>query len=261
MRQNNDGSAAQNYIAGMTITPTSLVAGIATAHPASIKVFQRHRIDFCCGGNTALAGVCEQRQIAVSDLIAELEAALVTEADDTDWTRAPLAELVAHIQHRFHRPLEAELPRLRGMVDKVVSRHGDRRPATLLPLQATFARLQAGLLEHMAKEDAVLFPAIVALESGGSVAPDAWSEIDQPIAVLEAEHAAAGAALARLSDLTDGYVPPADACPTFRGLYHGLAELERDMHLHVHLENHVLFPRAAVLFRNALTVGHGESAD
>jgi regulator of cell morphogenesis and NO signaling len=113
----------------------------------------------------------------------------------------------------------------------------------------------------MANEDAVLFPAIVALESGGPVAPDALRSIDRPIAVLEAEHAAAGTALARLSDLTDGYVPPADACPTFRGLYYGLAELERDMHLHVHLENHVLFPRAAAMFRNALTPGPGQSAD
>jgi regulator of cell morphogenesis and NO signaling len=257
LRWNKDRSAAQNYIGGMTIFPNSLVADIATAHPASIKVFQRHRIDFCCGGKIALADVCEQRQLGVTDMVTELQAALETQTNDTDWTRAPLTDLVSHIQRTFHRPLEAELPRLRAMVDKVVSRHGDRRAATLLPLQTTFAPLQAGLLEHMANEDAVLFPAIVALESGGPVAPATLRSIDQPIAVLEAEHAAAGTALARLSDLTDGYVPPEDACPTFRGLYYGLAELERDMHLHVHLENHVLFPRTAAMFRNALTVGHG----
>ncbi len=244
-----------------TVSPEAHVAAIARQHPATIMVFERHRIDFCCGGKIALADVCEQRQLGVTDMVTELEAALETRTNDTDWTRAPLTDLVSHIQRTFHRPLEAELPRLRAMVDKVVSRHGDRLAATLLPLQTTFARLQAGLLEHMAKEDAVLFPAIVALESGGPVSPAALGSIDQPIAVLEAEHAAAGAALARLSDLTDGYVPPADACPTFRGLYFGLAELERDMHTHVHLENHVLFPRAAAMFRNSLTVGHGQSAD
>ena len=59
------------------------------------------------------------------------------------------------------------------------------------------------------------------------------------------------AALARIAELTDGHVPPADACPTFRGLYHGLSELEREMHVHVHLENHILFPRAAALARSA----------
>lgn len=47
--------------------------------------------------------------------------------------------------------------------------------------------------------------------------------------------------------MTNNYVPPAWACPTFRGLYCGLGELERAMHEHVHLENNILFPRAAAL--------------
>jgi regulator of cell morphogenesis and NO signaling len=64
---------------------------------------------------------------------------------------------------------------------------------------------------------------------------------------MEDEHDAAGAALARLRELTGGFQPPAGACPTFRGLYHGLAELEADLHRHIHLENNVLFPRAQQL--------------
>jgi regulator of cell morphogenesis and NO signaling len=170
---------------------------------------------------------------------------------DVDWTKASLTSLVAHIQARFHRPLQEEIPRLRAMVDKVVSRHGARLPR-LARLQQTFAGLQHELLDHMNKEDAVLFPAIAALERGEAPNRSAgWTWIDQPIVVMEAEHASAGAALERIAQLTDGHVPPADACPTFRGLYHGLAELERDMHVHVHLENHILFPRAAALARSA----------
>lgn len=232
----------------MKITPDTLVADIATVSPATIKVFQRHRIDFCCGGKMPLADVCEQRQIDVHDLIEELDAALLVVDATTDWTKAPLPDLVAHIQRRFHRPLTAELPRLRAMLDKVVSRHGDRLPDTLMPLQSTFADLESELTAHMAKEDAVLFPAIVSLAAGTPPdrTPD-WTWIDQPIDVMEQEHVAAGAALARIAELTEGYTPPPDACPTFRGLYHGLSELEREMHLHVHLENHVLFPRAAAL--------------
>ena len=61
---------------------------------------------------------------------------------------------------------------------------------------------------------------------------------------LKAAAVPAEAALARMRELTDSYTPPADACPTFRGLYYGLAELERDMQIHIHLENDILFPRA-----------------
>ena len=234
----------------MTITTSTLVADIATASPATIKVFQRHRIDFCCGGKIPLGEVCDAHQIAAPLLIGELETALSSTEPAVDWATRSLTSLVNHIQARYHRPLEEEIPRLRAMVDKVVSRHGARLPR-LAQLQATFAGLQAELLEHMKKEDLVLFPAIVALESGGASGRSmGWTWIDQPIVVMEAEHASAGAALARIEQLTDGYTPPADACPTFRGLYYGLAELERDMHVHVHLENHILFPRAAALARS-----------
>ena len=163
-------------------------------------------------------------------------------------TRAPLHELIAHIQARYHTHLCDELPRLDEMLAKVVSRHGDHLPETLLPLRDTFEALRDDLLSHMMKEDRVLFPGIVALEQGAD-RPDAEaaSWLATPIAVMEAEHAEAGAALEAMRTQTNGYAPPDWACPTFRGLYFGLAQLESDMHVHVHLENHILFPRAAQL--------------
>jgi regulator of cell morphogenesis and NO signaling len=235
----------------MQITASTTVADLAAAEPATIKVFQRHRIDFCCGGRIPLSDACAGHDLDADALLAELRAARAAADDPADWRRASLKDLIAHIQARYHVPLRDELPRLSAMLDKVVQRHGPRRPATLLPLQATFETLQRELLEHMAREDAVLFPAVLALEATGAanMAATGWAWIQQPIEVMEAEHEAAGAALARMRALTDGYAPPEDACPTFRGLYYGLSELERDMHLHVHLENHVLFPRAARLAR------------
>jgi regulator of cell morphogenesis and NO signaling len=227
----------------MAITAQSRVSDVATDAPATIRIFQQHGIDFCCGGKRPLAEVCAERGLDVDQVVEELHEALTGPADGRDWQAAPLPELVAHIQRRFHAPLRVELPRLAAMMAKVVSRHGDHLPATLLPLQQTLADLQAEMTEHMAKEDAILFPAIAAIGTSGS--PAAW--IAQPIAVMEAEHDEAGRALARMRDLTGGYTPPEWACPTFRGLYYGLAELEREMHVHVHLENNILFPRAAAM--------------
>jgi regulator of cell morphogenesis and NO signaling len=235
----------------MQITASTTVANIAAAEPATIKVFQRHHIDFCCGGRIPLLEACADHDLDTDTLLAELLAVRAAADDPADWRRAALKDLIAHIQARYHVPLRDELPRLSAMLDKVVQRHGDRLPDTLLPLQVTFESLQRELLEHMAREDAVLFPAVLALEASGAANAEAtgWAWIHQPIDVMGAEHEAAGAALARMRALTDGYAPPEGACPTFRGLYYGLSELERDMHLHVHLENHVLFPRAAQLAR------------
>jgi len=229
----------------MDITRHSTVSNIATEIPATVRVFQEHEIDFCCGGKRPLADACADRGLDVDAVLAELRAAGAAADPARNWADESAADLVSYIQARFHEPLRRELPRLTAMLARVVERHGQAHPAVLLPLQATFDGFQRDLLAHMQKEDAILFPAIADLERGVVGPVGAW--LDQPIAVMEAEHDEAGRALEHMRALTAGYAPPEGACPTFRGLYYGLAELEREMHWHVHLENHVLFPRAATL--------------
>jgi regulator of cell morphogenesis and NO signaling len=232
----------------MTIAPETTVADIATSAPATIRVFQDHQIDYCCGGRIPLAQACTARGLSVDTLLRELQAAVEPVSREPVWANESLTALVRHIQARYHEPLRGELPRLEAMLDKVVSRHGDHLPETLLPLQRTFKQLQAELLEHMAREDRVLFPFILRLEAGEGVpAADAVEWIRSPIAAMEADHEEAGKALAFIRDVTRSFAPPEWACPTFRGLYYGLSQLEADMHLHVHLENNILFPRAARL--------------
>ena len=233
----------------MTIRPDALVADIAAAAPATIAVFQRYRLEFCCGGRIPLADACAAAGLDTNAVLADLLAAQSPGAPEVDWRDAQLSALVSHIQTRYHLPLRSELQRLTAMMDRVASRHGDRLPY-LLQLRDTFESLKAELLDHMAKEDAVLFPAVVALDQdNGDREP--WKWIAQPIDVMEAEHDAAGAALERMRSLTSDYTPPPEACPTFRGLYFGLAQFESDMHRHVHLENHILFPRAMALAEQA----------
>ena len=231
----------------MQITANTTVADIATQDPGSIRIFQQHQIDFCCGGRIPLAEACETRGLDTGAVLAELRAARASASDEADWREAPHGELVSHIQRRFHETLRTELPRLSEMLAKVVSRHAAAHPE-VREVEAIFGNLQRELLDHMAKEDAVLFPAILAVANDDTpLDPVMCRWINAPIHAMEAEHEEAGAAIARMRVLTDGYAAPEGACPTYRGLYHGLAEVERDMHVHVHLENNILFPRAAAL--------------
>ena len=228
----------------MEITSETIVARIAAEAPATIRVFQRHQIDFCCGGPTPLGQACAQKGLDLNRLVAELDqASRAGAADARNWQDAPLSELLIHLQSRHHEQLYEELPRLARMMTTVLARHGHRLPGTLPLLADVFERLQEGLLRHIGREDAVLFPAILALEEGSSQP----ANIHLSIAALEQEHALAGEALDLLRSLTEGYQPPEDACPTFRGLYFGMAELEKDTRVHVHLENHILFPRVLAL--------------
>jgi regulator of cell morphogenesis and NO signaling len=124
------------------------------------------------------------------------------------------------------------------MARKVVRVHGAREPDVLPELLSTFLGLKAELMQHMMKEEAILFPMI--RRGQGSMAL-------RLISVMEAEHSSAGDALARLRELTNEYRAPADACNTWRALWLGLGALEDALHQHIHLENNILFPRALAM--------------
>lgn len=233
----------------MNITPDTRVAEIASGNPATIRIFQRFAIDFCCGGKRPLSEVCAEKQMTFDELRSALESAGAPGAMDFPAADATLTALVRFIVDRYHADLRQELPRLTQMAAKVLDAHGSRHPDTLPALAATLRGLREELELHMMKEERVLFPYVEKLEAlaadGRPLTASPFGSIQAPIGMMEHEHDDAAQALARLRRLTDGYTPPADACNTFRGLYYGLAELEKALHEHIHLENNVLFPRAA----------------
>jgi regulator of cell morphogenesis and NO signaling len=202
-----------------------------------------HGIDFCCGGKTPLGMVCREHGIPFADLVSAIEASALAAPDERDWNTEPLHLLIDHIIATYHDALRKELPSLESMASKVARTHG-LSTEHLARLEAIVSELSAELRSHMFKEERVLFPAIRTIEDG---LPHGGVRIDAPIAVMEHEHDHAAALLSEIHAITNGYVPPPWACETFRALYNGLSELEAAMHMHVHLENNVLFPRALVL--------------
>lgn len=238
----------------MEITPTTPVGELAAHHPASIRVFQRHGIDFCCGGKRQLIDVCARKEMSFPELKQELEAAVLPsgEGQARNWREASLESLVGHIIDHYHGGLRAELPRLEQMGRKVLAVHGAGHPE-IAPLVSTLLELKGEMEEHMAKEEGVLFPIVLGLRAAaasGVRRQGPTPPLKAILGAMEAEHEDAGSALARMRELSAGFEPPAEACNTFRGLYHGLAELESELQQHVHLENNVLFPRALALERS-----------
>ncbi|MFV1986151.1 MAG: iron-sulfur cluster repair di-iron protein [Gemmatimonadota bacterium] len=218
------------------ISTTDTVKDIVVAHPLATRVFQRHSIDFCCRGGIALSEACDKKGLDADRIAKEVEAEIAGTGDDAArWEERPLDELIDHILTTYHEALRSELPRLQQMARKVLAVHGDKMPEVLPELHRVFSDLQTELESHMAKEEEILFPMIRAGHGENAGAP---------ITVMEHEHASAGAALERLRELTNDYQPPADACATWTGLWAGLADLEKELHLHIHLENNILFPRA-----------------
>ena len=218
-----------------THTPEAGTVGELVAQvPQAVKVLQRHGIDFCCGGHKLLADVCARAGVPVATLLAEV-AEEAAPQNAIAWTTLPLTDVVDEIERRFHRPLDAELPRLQQMAQKVLRVHGEKDPARFTALAATVDALVVDLVPHLQKEEMVLFPFIRRGQG---------AQTNGPVAVMHMEHEAVGELLVRLAALTDNFTPPLLACNTWRALYQGLADLDRDTREHIHVENNILFPRA-----------------
>jgi regulator of cell morphogenesis and NO signaling len=211
----------------------STLAELATTHPAASRVFQRHGLDYCCGGRQPLDDVCRAKGLDASAIIHAIEEE-ETSVDLPRWDAAPLSDLVRFIVSRYHLALRAELPALITLAAKVETVHG-KKPGCPHGLRDLLEDAHTAVLEHLAKEEGVLFPMI--LSGHGYMTA-------MPIHVMEAEHEEHGRNLARIRALTANLTPPPGACATWRALYLRLGALEAELMDHIHLENNVLFPRA-----------------
>lgn len=236
-------------------TTTQTVRDIAMENPAAVRVFEKYGIDYCCGGRVPLAEACATRNLDLDEVIASLGTATASFAPgEKDWANESLVSLAAHIVNIHHAYVTREIPRLNELAAKVVNRHGDTREE-LPVIQSKLAELGEELVSHQGKEEVVLFPYIGKLEryaSGNGTQPrNCFGSITHPIEMMTKDHDIAGNLLGEIRKLSGDYTPPAGACPTFRAFYAGLLEFERDLHLHIHLENNILFPRATALEASA----------
>lgn len=208
-------------------------------------VFEAFGIDFCCGGRRAVADACRDAGVDAAAVAHALETLHDVDAGDgvSEW---PVARLVDHIVRTHHDYVRAALPRIAGYLAKLTQVHGARHPE-LAQVAGEFEAMGRDLLQHMRKEEHVLFPYIRELDGPSRPGPSPFGSVENPIRMMEREHLEAGAQLREIRRLTSDYTPPPDGCTTYRVCFEELAHFERDLHRHVHLENNILFPRAVQL--------------
>lgn len=234
----------------MSLSTAKTVREVAVEFPEATRIFEKLGIDYCCGGNKSLEEACSASNLSVDEVLDSLELAEQTaqaKKSDRNWQAEPLADLTAHIVNTHHKYTREEIARLRPLIEKVRSVHGKNHPELQL-VQTVFHGLAQELSTHMMKEEMVLFPYIVRLEEAVTqkepVVPPPFGTIQNPVMMMMHEHDSAGDALRAMREASAGYAPPADACVSYQTLYKALADFEKDLHQHIHLENNILFPRA-----------------
>jgi regulator of cell morphogenesis and NO signaling len=233
----------EDYVMTFPFTTNSLVKDIVNELPKTSDVFKKNRIDFCCGGNIPLSDAAAQNGLNIDHLLAELEEVFQkfenAEKDVEVWTDSDSNTIIDHIITNYHRASAEELSMLSPYVTKVSRVHGDNHPE-LLKVYELFYEFKKELMEHMEKEEAVVFPLIKQVAEG---TVENREEAINMIVELEKEHDHAGEILREIRAVTSDYTLPLDACGTYRLVYARLEALEGLTFMHVHLENNILFPR------------------
>ena len=230
------------------ISSGTTVREVALQMPGATRLFEKLKIDYCCGGNRPLGDACASAGVETAEVLRMLDEVVQPDQKSApNFQQLPLPELITHIIDKHHVYTKEEMNRLDLLFRKVISVHGENHPE-LKNAGVAFASLCADLNPHMYKEERVLFPYIVAIaraEAQNAPVPvPPFGTVNNPVRMMMMEHDTAGEILRELRNLTSDYTPPADGCISYQTLYQALEAFEKDLHQHIHLENNILFPRS-----------------
>lgn len=217
------------------------LADIVTQLHSSASVFEKFKLDYCCKGKRTLAQACEEQHISLEEVVGEIgKLDRSRKTSHSFFTDMKPEELSRYIVDRHHDYVKQAIPAILYHLEKVYHKHGERYPY-VAEVYTRFRRVAAEMENHMMKEERILFPMMDRL-------PVLQKEqVMAPIQVMEAEHDEAGALMEQIREITSDYTAPDDACTTHRLMIDELKMFEEDLHQHVYLENHLLFPKAIEL--------------
>lgn len=242
---------------------TDTVAELVITIPSAIPVLERLQIDYCCHGGRSITEACTSAGITTHELLRLIES--TPQSQETQGLEGmSLAAMMTFIVDIHHSYTRFTLDTLLGLATKVRDHHGPRH-LELVAVEKLIQEMAIELIPHMMKEEQVLFPYVKALESAIELGLEApvpfFGTVRNPIRKMMLEHETVGEKMAALRALTGDFKIPADGCASYTALYDTLYALEQDLHRHIHIENNVLFPRAAAMEgdRQAAFVGtYGE---
>lgn len=215
------------------------------------EVFKKYGLDFCCGGKKTVKEACKEKGLDVTKVEAELQQVDKSPASRplpyNEWSTDFLADYITNTHHSY---VKKNLPDIKKYADKVAKVHGGRHPE-LLPVNRLVTEICTEMADHMVKEEEILFPYIKELATAKNtnrpLQGSHFGTVQTPISMMEKEHETVADNLVAIRELTHNYALPEDACASYTLLFRLLDEFEDDLHLHVHLENNILFPKALEL--------------
>lgn len=232
----------------MKITKEDYIGQLVADDYRMASVFQKHKIDFCCNGNRTIQEACIESDLNADIVVLDLDAILLDESNkNLDYDTWPIDFLAQYIEQKHHKYVENQIPVLKGYLKKIISAHGNHHKE-LHDILKLFESTASELALHMKKEELMLFPQVrkmvISHKESAEISEPPFGSFENPIGVMMKDHTDEGERFRQIRALSNDYTPPADGCNMYKVAFKLLEEFEKDLHLHIHLENNILFPKA-----------------
>ncbi|EJT6664137.1 iron-sulfur cluster repair di-iron protein [Clostridium perfringens] len=218
---------------------------VVTVYPAVVKKFNDMELDYCCGGSKSLELALKEKGVDVDkfveDLNKEFKEFKFENSQYVDWREKSSEDLINHIVETHHAETFRLLKEIDLLMVKVFRVHFSHGPELLMKVHSLFGKLKCELEEHLLKEENILFPLMIKYDQAKD--KEEKKEIEEDIRIIVNEHESAGDILKELAEVTDDYKVLEWGCISFKLLYDYLHDLEKDLFIHIHKENNILFPR------------------
>lgn len=240
----------------MNIQENNIIGELVAQDYRTASVFKKYGIDFCCQGNRTIKDACVAKNLDSKSVVMDLNNInLEKTTDSTDYQSWPLDLLADYIEKKHHRYVQDKTLEIQPYLDKICKVHGEHHPE-LIEIKDEFNASAGELAAHMKKEELILFPFIKkmakAKQEGTKIDAAHFGTVKNPIQMMMDEHTVEGERFRLIEEISNSYTPPQDACNTYRVTFALLKEFEQDLHLHIHLENNILFPKAIEMEKELL---------
>jgi regulator of cell morphogenesis and NO signaling len=234
-----------------TLQLTETVGTIAAKDYRNTKVFRQLGINFSYAGNKTIEEASKEAGVTIEQVKVALEQNSLSKPTTVqEFNKWDIDVLIDYIINSHHRYAKENAVIIYDLAKNVANHYSEKHPELPELVTALFLFLN-DLLNHLKKEEQILFPNIRQLMEKKSCAEGitytTFGFIKESVIEMKKEHLVAGNELKLFRKLTNDYLAPDDACNSYKYLFEKMREFENDLFLHVHLENNILFPKAITL--------------
>lgn len=232
------------------------LAELAIHIPASIELFEKYNFNYYQNGSKKFKDACEEKGLNFTEIDAELNHLQLSYRNNSMLTLEDMSidRLIDFINGQHHSNEEEILNLIESSIKNLMTNSNLEKSliSILEEIDSKFYDFKEKLIKHCEKEDQILFPYMRNLyefRRDKTFVNTIQNKhfLKKPIQLLESEHIQASQILTEIKNITQGFTFSNDTNEEYQKLMISLKEFEKDFHIHLHIENNILFPKIIAL--------------